>query len=63
MSFFIPTLRTTGPEAAYETASLIFIDPIPTRRVFHIALVVKTANISVNDLKQSRAYNATSKKN
>jgi hypothetical protein len=41
----------------------MFIDPIPTKRVFQIALVVNTANISVNDLKQSLAYNATSKKN
>lgn len=63
MSFFIPTLRTTGPDAAYETASLRFTDPIPTKRVFQIAFVVRTAKISVNDLKQSRANKATSRKN
>ena len=63
MSFFIPTLLTTGPDAAYATASFRFIEPIPTSRVFQIALVVKTAKISVRDLKQSLANNATSRKN
>jgi hypothetical protein len=63
MSFRIPTLRITGPEAAYDMASLRFIPPIPTRRVFHIPLVVSTAKISVSDLKQSRANKATSRKN
>jgi hypothetical protein len=59
----IPTLLTTGPEAAYDTASFKLIDPIPTKRVFQIAFVVNTAKISVNDLKQSLENNATSRKN
>jgi hypothetical protein len=37
--------------------------PTPTNRVFQILFVVKIANISVKDLKQSRANNITSKKN
>jgi hypothetical protein len=41
----------------------MFIDPIPTRRVFQIAFVVNTAKISVSDLKQSLENRATSKKN
>lgn len=63
MSFLIPTLRTTGPVAAYAIASFTFKLPIPTSRVFHILFVVNTANISVKDLKQSRENNITSKKN
>ena len=34
-----------------------------TNLAFQILLVVKTAKISVNDLKQSRQNNAISKKN
>lgn len=63
MSFLIPTLLTTGPEILYEIASLIFTLPTPTSLVFQILLVVKTANISVKDLKQSLENIATSKKN
>jgi len=63
MSLRIPTLLMTGPVAAYDIASLMFKLPIPTSRVFHMLFVVNTANISVNDLKQSRANNITSKKN
>ena len=63
MSFLIPALLTTGPEAAYDIASFRFIPPTPTNRVFQMLLVVNTANISVRDLKQSRAKSATSKKN
>jgi hypothetical protein len=63
MSFLTPTLLITGPDAAYATASLIFILPTPIKRVFQILFVVKTANISVSDLKQSLANKATSKKN
>jgi len=59
----IPVLRIVGPEAAYETASFILILPTPTSRVFQILFVVRTAKISVKDLKQSRANKATSKKN
>jgi len=53
----------TGPDIPYETASFRFTLPTPTNLVFQILLVVKTANISVSDLKQSLANNATSKKN
>ena len=59
----LPDDFSSGPDAAYETASVRLTDPIPTNRVFQIAFVVKTANISVKDLKQSLANNATSKKN
>jgi hypothetical protein len=44
-------------------ASFRLILPTPTKRDFQILLVVKTVKISVNDLKQSLANNATSKKN
>jgi hypothetical protein len=37
--------------------------PTPIKRLFQILFVVKTAKISVSDLKQSRANSATSKKN
>jgi hypothetical protein len=37
--------------------------PTPIKRVFQILLVVRIANISVSDLKQSLAKRATSKKN
>jgi hypothetical protein len=63
MSFFNPTLRTIGPDAAYEIASFIFILPTPTNLLFQILFVVKTAKISVKDLKQSRENKAISKKN
>ena len=53
----------TGPDAEYDVTSLILILPTPIRRVFQILFVVKMAKISVRDLKQSRANNATSKKN
>jgi hypothetical protein len=41
----------------------MLILPTPTNLVFQILLVVKTAKISVKDLKQSLANKATSKKN
>lgn len=63
MSFLIPTLLTIGPEALYEIASFRLIVPTFTNRLFQIVLVVNTANISVNDLKQSLENNATSRKN
>jgi hypothetical protein len=63
MSLRIPTLRTIGPEAAYEIASYIFREPTPTNLDFQILLVVRTAKTSVRDLKQSRVNNTTSKKN
>jgi hypothetical protein len=44
-------------------ASFKFTPPTPIRRLFQILFVVKTANISVSDLKQSLANKATSKKN
>jgi hypothetical protein len=63
MSFLTPTLRTTGPEIPYDTTSLKLTLPTPTNRLFQMLFVVKTAKISVKDLKQSRANNATSRKN
>ena len=63
MSFFTPKLLMTGPEIPYEIASLKFTLPTPTKRLFHILLLVKTINISVRDLKQSLENKATSKKN
>jgi hypothetical protein len=63
MSLRIPVLRTIGPEAEYDIASYMFIEPTPTKRVFHIAFVVRTAKISVKDLKQSRVNKTTSRKN
>ena len=62
MSFFIPTLLTTGPEIAYVITSLKLMLPTPTNLLFQILLFVKTTKISVKDLKQSLAYSATSKK-
>jgi hypothetical protein len=52
-----------GPEAAYDIASYIFIEPTPTSLDFQILLVVNTAKTSVNDLKQSLVNRTTSKKN
>ena len=63
MSFLIPILLTIGPELEYIIASFKLILPTPTSRDFQIRLVVKTVKISVNDLKQSLAKRATSKKN
>lgn len=63
MSFLIPALRATGPVAPAETTSLGLIDPTFTKRDFQIRLVVVTVKISVSVLKQSRANNATSRKN
>ena len=63
MSFLIPTDLTIGPDIPYEIASFKFKLPTPTSLVFQMLLVVRTANISVSDLKQSLANNATSKKN
>lgn len=63
MSLRIPTLLTTGPDIPYEIASFKLTLPTPTSLVFHMLLVVKTANISVRDLKQSLANIVTSRKN
>ena len=63
MSFLIPIDLITGPEIPYEMASFTFKLPTPTNRVFQILLVVRTAKISVRDLKQSLANKATSRKN
>jgi len=43
--------------------SVKFTAPTPTKRDFQILLVASTVKISVKDLKQSLANNATSKKN
>jgi hypothetical protein len=63
MSFLTPTLLMIGPDAEYEIASYIFIDPTPTKRDFQILFVVSTAKISVKDLKQSLVKRTTSRKN
>lgn len=63
MSFLIPILLPTGPVSPYVGASLKFRAPTLTNRDFHILLVAKTVNISVNDLKQSREKIETSRKN
>lgn len=63
MSFFKPELLITGPDNPYERQSLKVTLPTPTSLLFQMLLVVKTANISVSDLKQSLANNETSKKN
>jgi hypothetical protein len=63
MSFLIPTLLTTGPDIPYDIASFTLTLPTPTSLVFQILLVVRTAKISVKDLKQSLANMATSRKN
>lgn len=52
-----------GPVAPDDMASFKFKLPTPTSRVFQMRLVAKIEKISVNDLKQSRANNETSKKN
>jgi hypothetical protein len=44
-------------------ASFILILPTPTNLLFQMLFVVKTAKISVKDLKQSRENKAMSKKN
>jgi len=63
MSFFNPELLITGPDKPYDKESLNVILPTPTKRLFQMLLVVKTTNISVNDLKQSLANKETSRKN
>jgi hypothetical protein len=63
MSFLTPDPLATGPVNPYEVTSFKFTAPTPTRRDFQIRFVASTVKISVRDLKQSRANNATSKKN
>ena len=63
MSLRIPTLLIIGPEIPYEIPSFKFTDPTPISLVFQILFVVRTAKISVKDLKQSLEKRAMSKKN